>query len=126
MDDNGDAPHELTRPLPEDVARQLSWLAHLIDERIAVRGADSGVQRLVTSYLGGGQTRVTSHDLGGLTGQLVTLALAGDIVRAAELSGSEGNEPPSYETFELSGERVRCPGHWRPPSSPERWRPAPS
>ena len=109
MDDNGDAPHELTRPLPEDVARQLSSLAHLIDERIAVRGADSGVQRLVTSYLGGGQTRVISHDLGGLTGQLVTLALAGDIVRAAELSGSEGNEPPSYETFELSGERVRVP-----------------
>jgi hypothetical protein len=109
MDDDGDAPHELTRPLPEDVARQLSWLAHLIDERIAVRGATSDLRRLVTSYLGKGQTRVTSHDLGGLTGQLVTLALAGDLEYAGELSGPEGNEPPSYETLELSGERVRVP-----------------
>lgn len=54
MDDRGVA-GDLTRraggALPEDVARQLSWLAHLIDERIAARGVGSGVAEFAASGL---------------------------------------------------------------------------
>jgi hypothetical protein len=109
MDHERSEPPELTRPLPEDVARQLSWLAHLIDERITVRGVGSGVGGFVSAFLGTTDVRVTTHDLGGLSRQLVTLALAADLEQAAELRGAEAYDSPSFETLDLGAERVRVP-----------------
>jgi cell division protease FtsH len=109
MDHERSVPPELTRPLPEDVARQLSWLAHLIDERITVRGVGSGVHGFVSGFLGTHDIRVTTHDLGGLTRQLVTLTLAADIEQAAEVRGAEAYDSPSFETLDLGDERVRVP-----------------
>jgi hypothetical protein len=109
MDHERSEPLEPTRPLPEDVARQLSWLAHLIDERITVRGVGSGVCGFVSAFLGTTDVRVTTHDLGGLSRQLVTLALAADLELAAELRGAEAYDSPSFETLDLGEARVRVP-----------------
>lgn len=103
----------VSRPLPEDVARQVSWLAHLLDERIVARGVGSGVTEFAASFLGAApsECQVTTHDLSGLSRQLVALELAGELERhrPAALVGADDGDPPTFEMVELGEVSVRVP-----------------
>lgn len=101
------------QPLPADVARLLSHLAHLIDDRIEVRGVGIGVREFAGSFLGvsGTDTVVSSAEAAGLTFHLAALALAEDLDRhpPVGLIGEDQEEPPRWERLDLGEASARIP-----------------
>jgi hypothetical protein len=99
-------------PLPGDVARLLSYLAHVIDERVALR-AEIGTEEFVALHLGVGRTDVvtTSVTLTGLGFQLAALTFARDLEAhpPAAVIGETASDAPRYEILELGAERRRVP-----------------
>ena len=69
------------QPLPTDVARLLSHLAHVIADTIGARGVGIGVREFAEAFLGvrGTDAVVSSADAAGLTFHLAALALAEDL-----------------------------------------------
>ena len=100
------------RPVPWDVARLLSYLAHLLDERIAVRGV-GGLMEFAAQHLGVGPADLvaTTAELSGLEFQLAALALAGDFESHPPVAviGESHDDAPRYEVLELGTERRRVP-----------------
>ncbi len=101
------------RPLPHDVARLLTHLAHLLDERIALRGVGLGIPEFAAAHLGVGPTDLTATtaELAGLEFQLAALALAGefDAHPPAAVIGETQEDAPRFEVLELGAERRRVP-----------------
>ncbi len=100
-------------PLPHDVARVLSHLAHVLDGTIAARGGGIDVRDLAARFLATSTSGLstTSHRAAGLDFQLTALALAADLDAhpPATIVGSDQEEPPRWATIELGDTVVRFP-----------------
>ncbi|MGH7858157.1 MAG: AAA family ATPase, partial [Candidatus Binatia bacterium] len=98
---------------PEDVARVLSHLAHLIDRSIELRGTGSGTRSFAARHLGLPSHRVvcTTRTLGPLRFQLTALALGRAMKEHPPVAvvGEDADEPPRYEQLDLGDERVSVP-----------------
>lgn len=101
------------QPLPADVARLLSHLAHVIDDTIEARGVGIGVREFAESFLGvdASGIQVASADLGGISFHLAALALADDLAAhpPVRLIGEDQEEPPRWERLELGDDSPRIP-----------------
>lgn len=99
-------------PLPRDVTRVLSYLAHLLDERIGLRVGLDG-EEFASLHLGvaGGEMVTTTAQLSGLGFQLAALAFARDLTDhpPVALVGETPSDAPRYEIFEFGAERRRIP-----------------
>jgi hypothetical protein len=101
------------RAFPTDVARSLSSLAHLIDQRIEERGIIGGVASFAARSLGRrrGDLEETSITVTGVGYQCLAVALDADL-RAhppVEVVGADEDEGPEYESVELGSEVARLP-----------------
>ena len=99
-------------PLPHDVGRVLSYLAHLLDERIALR-AEQSAEEFAAAHLGVGRGDVvtTTAVLSGLGFQLAALTLGGVLEShpPVALVGETPSDAPGYDMLELGAERLRIP-----------------
>lgn len=99
-------------PLPRDVARVLSYLANVLDERIALR-AGLDAEEFAGQHLGVGQGDMvtTTAQLSGLGFQLAALAFARDLADhpPVALVGETPTDAPRYEVLEFGVERRRIP-----------------
>ncbi len=90
----------------------LSYLANVLDERIALR-AERRIEDFAAAHLGVGRGEVvtTTATLSGLGFQLAALTLAGDLEAhpPVALVGETPSDAPRYETLELGAERRRVP-----------------
>jgi hypothetical protein len=100
-------------PLPADVARIASHLAHLLDEAVEARGAGSQVRDVAASFLGvaPAELATTSAHLAGLAFHLAALALAADFERhpPVALIGDDLHAPPRWERLDLGDHHPRIP-----------------
>ena len=99
-------------PLPRDVTRVLSYLANVLDERVALR-AELGIEEFAAVHLGVGRGDVvtTTAQLSGLGFQLAALALALELEAhpLATIVGETPSDAPRYEILQLGAERLRIP-----------------
>lgn len=101
-------------PLPEHVARVLSYLANLIDSSIALRGAGTGVRDFAARFLRVPAPRVVATVRkfdGAVRFQLVALAFAEELREhpPAEVIGEDEDEPPRWEQLDLADDGVSVP-----------------
>lgn len=102
------------QPVPPDVARLASHLAHLLDDAIEVRGTGIGVRDFAGAFLGVEPVDLvasTSHLLG-MRFHLAALALAEDLERhpPTRLIGEDVEEPPRWEQLDLGETSPPHPG----------------
>src|SRR5688500_8757244 len=99
-------------PLPRDVACVLSYLAHVLDERIALR-AGLDAEEFAGQHLGVGQGDMvtTTAQVSGLGFQLAALAVARELADhpPVALVGETPSDAPRYEVLEFGVERRRIP-----------------
>ena len=101
------------QPVPPDVARLASHLAHLLDDAIDVRGTGIGVRDFAGAFLGIEPVDLvasTAH-LVGMRFHLAALALAEDLERhpPARIIGEDVEEPPRWEQLDLGESSPRIP-----------------
>lgn len=101
-----------TAPLPRDVTRVLSYLAHVLDARIGLRSELDG-EEFAALHLGVARSDVvtTTAQLSGLGFQLAALTFGRDLEHhpPVALVGETGSDAPRYEILELGAERLRVP-----------------
>ena len=99
-------------PLPRDVTRVLSYLAHVLDARIGLRTELDG-EEFAALHLGVARSEVvtTTAQLSGLGFQLAALTFGRDLEHHAPVAlvGETGSDAPRYEILELGAERLRIP-----------------
>ena len=100
-------------PYPEDVARVLAHLAHLIDGSIALRGVGISNNVFAARHLCCEPSEIvtTTRNLGPLSFQLTGLAFADvfDTHPAAAVIGSDMEEAPEWERISLGDRSVSVP-----------------
>jgi hypothetical protein len=99
-------------PLPRDVTRVLSYLAHVLDARIAPR-TNLDAEEFAALHLGVPRSDVvtTTAQLSGLGFQLAALTFGRDLEThpPVALVGETDSDAPRYEILELGAERLRVP-----------------
>jgi len=99
-------------PLPRDVTRVLSYLAHVLDARVGLR-TDLDAGEFAASHLGvpRGEVVTTTAQLSGLGFQLAALTFGRDLEDHPPVAivGATGSDAPRYEILELGAERRRIP-----------------
>lgn len=92
--------------MPDRVRDTLSWLAHLIDATITLRGSE-GTRAFAQRRLGCGSADVVAvrEELGAFTAPLVARALGADLRRGrpAEVVGHDDDAGPIWDRLRLEG-----------------------
>jgi hypothetical protein len=100
-------------PIPTHVARTLSYLAHLIDDTVTVRGEGNSVRAFAARQLGvpAEDVAIESRSLGGLDAPLVGLALADAIERfdPTVIIGEDVGEAPQWRSVDGTDVSRRYP-----------------
>jgi hypothetical protein len=109
----GGLDHTRGAPLPLDVARHLSYLAHLIDDTIELRGVGIGTREFAAAFLRIPLTDVviTSAGFRPMAFALAALAFAEDLEthEPAAVIGMDQEEPPQWTALDLGDTSPRIP-----------------
>lgn len=110
-----DAPSSDATPIRPVIAEALSWLAHIIDNEIDVRGIGVSIRDFAARHVGRPSTDLVAHThvASGLPAQLLMLRLADlfDEFPPIRVIGFDEEEPPEYERLAFGDVTRSVPWH---------------